>query len=131
MVGMGSVEELFAPPQPQGQPPADPKMIQAFVQMQAKAAELAQKSQDAQQKGQLEILSQRLKSATELLQLQNNREERESRERIESAKTGTERMKLAEAALVHPLATPVAQEFAQMWPQIAGPAGLARGGRVI
>ena len=131
MVGMGSVEELFAPPQPQGQPPADPKMIQAFVQMQAKAAELAQKSQDAQMKGQLEILSQRLKSATELLQLQNNREERESRERIEGAKTGTERMKLAEAALVHPLATPVAQEFAQMWPQIAGPAGLARGGRVI
>ena len=130
MVGMGSVEELFAPPQPQGQQPPDPKAIQAFVQLQAKAAELAQKSQDAQMKGQLEILSQRIKSATDLLQLQNNREERESRERIEAAKTGTERMKLAESALVHPLATPVAQEFAQMWPQIVQ-GGLSRGGRVL
>lgn len=126
MVGMGSVEELFAPPQPQGQPPADPKAIAAFVQLQAKAAELAQRSADAQQKAQLELLAQRIQSATELLQLQNNREERESRERIEGAKIGTERMKLAQAALVHPLATPVAQEFAQMWPS-----GMSNGGRII
>jgi hypothetical protein len=119
MVGMGSVDDLFAAPQ-QGQPPTDPKAIAAFVQLQAKAAELAQRSQDAQMKGQLEILSQRIKSATELLQLQNNREERESRERIEGAKITNERMQLAEAALVHPLATPVAQQFAQMWPTNGG-----------
>jgi Na+-transporting methylmalonyl-CoA/oxaloacetate decarboxylase gamma subunit len=126
MVGMGSVDELFAPPQPGPQPQADPKLMTAMMQAQAKAKELAQRTQDSQQKGELQILAQRIKSMSELVQLQNSREERESRERIEGAKIDNERMQLAEAALVHPLATPVAQNFAQLWP-----AQMHNGGRII
>ena len=95
-----------------------------MIKAQTDAQELAQKSQDAQQKGQLEVLSERLKALTGLMQLQNSREERDSRERIEGAKIANERMQLAEAALVHPMATPVAQQFAQLWPGLGS-------GRVI
>jgi hypothetical protein len=114
MVGMGDVEELFAPP---GQgAPMDPKAMKNMVDMQAKMAELAQKSQDSQQKASLEKLHDQMQWLIEIMQLQNNREERASRERIETAKLAQERMQLAEGALVHPTATPVAQQFAQIWP---------------
>jgi hypothetical protein len=114
MVGMGEVEELFAPP---GQgAPTDPKAMKNMIDMQTKMAELAQKAQDAEQKLALQKLSETMKWMIEVMQLQNNREERASRERIENAKIATERMQLAESALVHPEATPVAQTFAQIWP---------------
>jgi hypothetical protein len=77
---------------------------------------LQQKTQDTQTKGMIDILSEKLKVMIEQLQLQNNREERASRERIEAAKLANERMQLAEGALIHPLSTPVAQQFAGQWP---------------
>jgi hypothetical protein len=114
MVGMGEIEELFAPP---GQSaPMDPKAMKNMVDMQTKMAELAQKTQDSQQKTALEKLHDQMQWMIEIMQLQNNREERASRERIETAKLAQERMQLAEGALVHPTATPVAQQFAQIWP---------------
>ena len=114
MVGMGSIDELFTQEQPQA--PADPKMLQAMAQAQGKAAELAQKEQDSQRKAQLEILDGQLKIMLENMKLQNNREQRASAERIEGANLAQQRMELAQGALVHPLATPVAQNFAQLWP---------------
>jgi hypothetical protein len=94
----------------------DPKAMKNMADMQAKMAELAQKSQDVQQKADLQKLSESMKYMMEMLKLQNNREERASRERIEGAKLAQERMQLAEGALIHPMATPVAQQFAQIWP---------------
>jgi hypothetical protein len=113
MVGMGSVDDLFAPQQGQQQ---DPKAIKAMGDIQTKLAELQQKTQDSAQKAELQVLSERIKAMTEMLQLQDRREERSSRELIEGNKLQLERMQLAESAMVHPLATPVAQQFAQMWP---------------
>jgi hypothetical protein len=114
MVGMGDVEELFAPPG-QGQP-SDPKAIKAMGDMQVKMAELAQKTQDSQAKLEMEKLSETMKWAIEIMQLGNNREERASRERIEGAKLNLERMQLAESAMVHPEAAPVGQMMGQLWP---------------
>lgn len=117
MVGMGSVEELFAPPpDPNQQQPPDPRMAKAMADMQAKMAELGQKTQDTQLKGQLQLLEQKLKLMSDQMELTNNREERASRERIEGEKLANQRMQLAQGALVHPMATPVAQQFAQTWP---------------
>jgi hypothetical protein len=115
MVGMGNVDELFAPPG-QNQQQADPKAMKAMGDMQTKMAELAQNSKDIEQKGQLQLLSEKMKFLTQQMQLQNNREQRDSLERIEAAKLANERMQMAEGALVHPEATPVAQTFAQLWP---------------
>jgi hypothetical protein len=114
MVGMGSVDELFAPQGQQQQ--QDPKAMQVFADMQTKMQELAQKTQDSQQKAQLQLISGKMKMFGDMMQLQGKREDMASRERIETAKIENERMQMAEAALVHPLATPVAQEFAQRWP---------------
>jgi hypothetical protein len=115
MVGLGSIEELFAPPQ-QGQQQADPKAMKVFADAQTKMMELAARTQDTRQKGQLQLLANQMKMALQATELVNNREERASRERIEGAKIANERMQMAESALVHPLATPVAQQFAQTWP---------------
>jgi hypothetical protein len=52
------------------------------------------------------------------MKLTNNREERQSREKIEAAKMAQEQMNLAEGALIHPLATPVAEQFVRQWPQM-------------
>jgi hypothetical protein len=114
MVGMGDIDELFAKDAPQQQ--TDPKAIKAMADLQVKMAELAQKQQDSNNKTQLELLSEKFKLLIEGMQLQNNREERASREKIEGAKLAQERMQLAEGALVHPEATPVAQTFGQIWP---------------
>jgi hypothetical protein len=115
MVGMGSIDELFATPQAQG-PQMDPKILDAMGKLQSKAAELKQKSMDSMVKAETEKMLAQLQYVTELLQLQATRETNQSRERIENAKLAQQRMELAEGALVHPLATPVAQQFAQLWP---------------
>ena len=121
MVGMGTVDELLKPP---GSQQPDPKTMKAMADTQLATQELAQKAQDMQMKGALEMLSERMKLMIQEIQLQNNREERVSRERIEGAKLAQERMQLAEGALIHPLATPVARQFSQQFgPGVAGAAG--------
>jgi hypothetical protein len=125
MVGLGNVDELFAPPQA-NQPQPDPKAMAAFATLQAKTAELAQKTQDSQLKAQVTELSEHMKLFGEQMQLQSNRENRQSQERIASAKIAAERMKLAETGMIHPLAAPVGQQLAQAWPP-----GMSPGGRVI
>src|SRR5262249_23018428 len=114
MVGMGTIDELLKPPD-NNQPP-DPKVIKAMTDAQLKMRELAQDEKDSQRKLQLETLSERMKFMTEAMQIQNNREQRASQERIEAANLAEERMKMAQGALVHPLSTPVAQQFAGTWP---------------
>jgi len=121
MVGMGNIDELLKPPG-QDQPP-DPKTMKAMADTQVAMQELSQKTQDSQMKANLEMLSEKMKLMIEGIQLQNNREERQSRERIEGAKLLQERMQLAEGALIHPLATPVARQFsAQFGPGVPPPA---------
>ena len=120
MVGLGNVDELFAPDQQGGQPP-DPKVMKDMMEIKLKMAELQQKSQDDVMKGQLQILSEKMDVLQEYMKLQNNREERASREKIEAAKMAQEQMNLAEGALIHPLATPVAEQFVRNWPTMVGP----------
>src|SRR5215475_1813823 len=82
MVGLGSVDELFAPPQPQGQAPVDPKHLADLGKLQLQMAELAQKEGDDQRKGELMKLKGGLDLLGERMKLQDRREERLSQERI-------------------------------------------------
>jgi len=122
MVGLGSVDELFAPPQDPNQQPQDPRQQQQIQQAMAKMADLAQKEKDSQRKAQLELVTQQLKTAIEGAKLQDNQQERASRERIEGAKISQKQFELAQSTLVHPLAAPVAQT----WPGVPGGAGVNR-----
>ena len=118
MVGLGNIDELFAPQQGAGSQ-MDPKVAGKMADMQQKAAELAQKEQDGQRRATLDWLSEQLKAMTEQRKLQDNQLERMSRERIEGAKIDQKRLELAQATLVHPLAAPVAQT----WPGVPGGQG--------
>jgi len=119
MVGLGSVDELFAPPPQPGQPQADPakmadtqaKIQIATVNLQAKLADIAQRSKDNEQKNQLEAVDTQLKWLIEQMKAADNAAERQSRERVEAQKDATERLQLAQAALIHPLAIPAAQSY--------------------
>ena len=124
MVGLGNIDELFAPPQAQ----QDGKQAEGMQKAMLKLQELAQKEKDADRKAKLEIVSEQFKALTEGAKIQAMDRQNQSRERIEGAKLATKRMELAQNALVHPEATPVAQTFAQLWP---GAPGIPGGGRVI
>jgi len=123
MVGLGQVDELFAPPQSQQDPAQAQQMQQAMQKMQ----ELAQKEQDSQRKAQLEVVLQQMKNLVEGQRLQSQNLQTASRERIESAKLDQKRLELAQSTLVHPLAAPVAQT----WPGMPGGMPGGNGGRVI
>jgi len=127
MVGMGSVDELFKQPGAD-QPPPDPKVMKDMAEIQFKFAELRQNTADAQLQAQLDILSEKLGVLKEYMKLQNNREERGSRERIEASKMAQEQMNLGEGALIHPLATPVAEQFVRNWPAMVQP---MQSGRIL
>ena len=118
MVGLGNVDELFAPPNSQ----QDPKQAQAMQTAMQKMQELAQKEGDSQRKAQLDVILQGMKNAMEGQKLVGQNLERQSRERIEGAKLEQKRMELAQSTLVHPLAAPIAQT----WPGMP-----SNGGRVI
>lgn len=110
MVGLGNVDELFAPPDSQ----QDPKVAGKIAEMSQKASELAQKEADSKRKAELEYLSQQLKALTENAKIRSASEQRASQERIEGAKLAQKHMELVQGALVHPEATPVAQTFANL-----------------
>jgi hypothetical protein len=127
MVGMGSVDDLMKKESDQPQQGMDPKVMADMAEIQFKVMELKQKTQDAQQQGMIDVLAEKMDVLKEYMKLANNREERASREKIEQNKLDIETMNLAEGALIHPLAGPVAQEFVRSWPQISGPSR----GRII
>jgi len=120
MVGMGDIEELFAPPPDPNQQPQDPKaqamQAKALSDMQGKVQELAQKTQEAQMKANLQALSERMKLLAQSMELQDSREQRASAERVQAMKDATERMKLAQTGMIHPESAPVGQYLGQMWP---------------
>src|SRR5215831_17233423 len=115
MVGLGEVDDLFAPPGA-GQPPPDPKVVAAFQKLQLQVQQMQMKAADNESKNQLGQVNALLKQHGEELKLQNSREERLSRERVENAKLEAERMQLAEGALVHPDVTQTARQFVSQWP---------------
>jgi hypothetical protein len=115
MVGLGNIDDLFAEEKQQGM---DPKIMKDMAEIQLKTKELVQKQLDSQTKAQLELLKEKMDMLQEYMKLTNNREERQSREKIEAAKMAQEQMNLAEGALIHPLATPVAEQFVRQWPQM-------------
>jgi hypothetical protein len=108
----------------------DPKVMADMAEIQFKMVELKQKTADDQMKAQIEILSEKMGVLKEYMKLANNREERASREKIEGQKMAQEQMNLAEGALIHPLATPVAEQFVRNWPSMIGPPQAPRG-RII
>jgi hypothetical protein len=121
MVGMGNVDDLMAKKDDQQQPGMDPKVMADMAEIQFKMVELKQKTADAQMQANLDILSEKMDVLKEYMKLADNREERASREKIENQKIAQEQMNLAEGALVHPLATPVAEQFVRGWPQMIAP----------
>src|SRR4029077_8304470 len=124
MVGMGNVSDLMSKPSDQQQG-MDPKVMKDRAELQFKMRELAQKKEDSQMQALLDVQDQKMDILKEYMKLTNNREERASREKIESQQMAQEQMNLAEGALIHPLATPVAEQFVRQWPQmIAPPQGL-------
>src|SRR5580765_5062854 len=137
MVGMGNVDDLMKPPGQDQGGGMDPKVMKDMAELQFKMRELAQKKDDSQMQALLDVQDQKMDVLKEYMKLTNNREERASREKIESQQMAQEQMNLAEGALIHPLATPVAEQFVRQWPQmIAPPQGLSRvpgppGGRII
>jgi Skp family chaperone for outer membrane proteins len=126
MVGMGNIDELFAPPQGQ----MDGKQAESMQKAMAKMQELAQKEQDSKRKADLEIVMGHIKMISENAKLQAMDRQNMSRERIEGAKIAQKRMELAESSMVHPLATPIAQQFMQGWP-MPGQGSPNGGGRII
>jgi hypothetical protein len=126
MVGLGNIDELFAPPQSQ----QDPKNAAKMAELSQKTQKMALEEKDSQRKAVLQELELHLKSMTEGAKLQDNQQERVSRERIEGAKLSQKRMELAQSALVHPMAAPVAQTWPGL-PPGQGPPGGMPGGRII
>jgi hypothetical protein len=116
MVGLGNVDELFAPPQAQ----MDGKQAGEMQKAQLKMAELAQKSKDSQEKAQLELISQRMKMFIEGAKIQGMDRQNASRERIAAAQLEQKKTELVAGAMVHPLAAPVAQQFAELYPPNPG-----------
>lgn len=121
MIGLGSVDSLLAPPS-QGQDQGDPvKMAMAQAKMadvQAKMADIAARTKDTAQKLQLQALDTQLKLVLEQMKVQDQAQERASRERIEATRQETERLQLTETALIHPQSIPYASPF---MPQTAPP----------
>jgi hypothetical protein len=115
MVGLGNVDELFAPQQGPGAQ-QDPKNMAKIAELQQKTQKMALEEKDSQRKAALQELELHLKGLTESAQLQDNAAERASREKIEGAKLAQKRMELAQTVAVHPLAAPVAQT----WPGMPG-----------
>src|SRR5262245_30742297 len=122
MIGMGTIDELFSQGLPNQQP--DPKHIETLRKMQADLQKAQLEKDKMQQEMMMNVMEGKLKILLEEMQLQNNREERASRMALEQEKQRTERMQLAQSALVHQEAIPAAQTFAQTWHG-------SQGGRVI
>jgi hypothetical protein len=112
MVGLGNIDELFAPEQSQ----QDPKNMAKIAELQQKTAKMALEEKDSQRKAALQGLELQLKGLTEGAKIQDNQAERFSREKIEAAKLDQKRLELAQSTLVHPLSAPVAQT----WPGLPG-----------
>jgi hypothetical protein len=112
MVGLGNIDELFAPPQAQ----QDAKTAGKVAELQQKAAKMAADERDSVRKASLQQLELQLRALTESATIQDNAAERQSRERIEGAKLAQKRMEVAQSTLVHPTSAPVAQ----MWPGMPG-----------
>jgi signal recognition particle GTPase len=121
MVGMGNVDDLMKKEQDQQQQGMDPKVMADMAEIQFKMVELKQKTQDSQQQGMIDVLAEKMDVLKEYMKLANNREERASREKIEQNKLAVEQMNLAEGAMIHPLAAPIAQQFVRDWPQVIAP----------
>jgi len=112
MVGLGNIDELFAPPQSQ----QDSKVAGKIAELQQKTQKMMLEERDSVRKAALAQLDTQLKAMVEGAKLQDNAAERQSREKIEGAKLAQKRMEVAQSALVHPMATPVAQT----WPGMPG-----------
>jgi hypothetical protein len=113
MVGLGNIDELFAPQQGPGAQ-QDPKNMAKIAELQQKTQKMALEEKDSQRKASLQELELHLKALTEASKVQDNTAERFSRERIEGAKLAQKRMELAQSTLVHPTSAPVAQTWPGM-----------------
>jgi hypothetical protein len=118
MVGVGNVDDLMKAPGDEQQQGMDPKVMADMAELQFKMKELAQKREDAQMQMLLDQQGQKMDVLKDYMKLANNREERASREKIEQNKLAVEEMNLAEGAMIHPLATPVAEQFVRNWPDV-------------
>lgn len=114
MVGLGSVDELLAPPQTGTAP--DPKIMAAMAKAQIDMAKLADNEKDRESKLKITQIQEIMKLALEQMQMQDRREQRQSSEFLGMEGERTERLKLEAGALIHPESTGIAQHFASQLP---------------
>lgn len=120
MVGIGSIDNLLAPPAAAAGP--DPKDLAKLGELQVKMAELADREKDRESKEKIATVQAIIKILIEQAEYNDRREQRRSSENIAFISEETERMKLAQGSMVHPEATGVAKEFAGDWPTVQPPA---------
>ena len=82
-----------------------------MAQLKVKLLEAAQATKDSETKNKIEIAQGHLEYIIEQMQSADKQAERESRERIEAEKQLTERLQLAQGALIHPASVPYAMPF--------------------
>jgi hypothetical protein len=131
MVGLGGVDELFAPEQGPSGP--DPKTMKDMAEVELKMTELSQKERDNERKASIDLLREKIGLVKEQMRMSNNQAERASRERVEQSKQRSEQMQLAQGALIHGDAIEAAEAFALRFPGLAAQSGGGTngGGRII
>jgi hypothetical protein len=114
MVGLGSLEELLTEPQQQGDPANDAKLAAAQIDAQVKMQQIAADIQEAANKGKMEVIQAQIKLLIEKMRLQNDAAQRQSSEMIARDKETTQRLSLAQTALVHPQSIPMVQQWSPL-----------------
>lgn len=94
VIGWDDVDSMFMPPMPQGAPQPDP----------VKMAEVQQKAKDTEAKLAIAAMNNAAKD-----------KDRVSKEKIAAVNAETERMELAQTAMVHPGSTAQAEQFIQQF----------------
>lgn len=123
MVGMGSIDELLAPPQ-NGATPPDPKALAELGKLQTQMAELADKAKDRESKENIERMQSIIKILITNAEMADKEQQRISAERIAVISEETERMKIAQTSLIHPEAIGAATAFGANFPQNPPPADM-------
>jgi hypothetical protein len=102
-----------------------------MAEVQLGLGELAQKERDSTRKQAIDFLSERMKFIMKQMDVADHAAERASRERVERSKQESERMQLAQGALIHSDSIEAAEAFAMRFPGLAQKTDGGRSGRLL
>lgn len=118
MVGLGSVNELLVPGGPGPQQGEDNS--KDLLNYQAKIADIAARSKDAQQKLALEAVKGQMQASIERMKQADRQLDRANQLQVQQMQNEGERIKAISQSLVHPLASGIAQQFGASLPGAGG-----------